>query len=51
MTQQMLPPRHTSAAPGLLGLSHLGITVLDIAAAQRFWTQALEAFEEPSQAR
>jgi len=31
----------TSAAPGITGLSHLGITVSDIAAAQNFWTQVM----------
>ena len=28
----------TNSSPGLLGMSHLGITVTDIPAAQRFWT-------------
>jgi glyoxylase I family protein len=31
----------TEAAPGLLGLSHLGITVRDLPAAQRFWTSVM----------
>jgi len=31
----------TSAAPGLTGLSHLGITVSNIAATQEFWTQVM----------
>jgi catechol 2,3-dioxygenase-like lactoylglutathione lyase family enzyme len=30
-----------SVAPGLIGLSHLGITVSDIAATQKFWTQVM----------
>jgi glyoxylase I family protein len=28
----------TNTGPGLLGLSHLGVTVRDVPAAQRFWT-------------
>ncbi len=30
-----------AAAPGLLGLSHLGLTVRDVPAAQRFWTSVM----------
>src|SRR3954451_8524877 len=30
-----------AAAPGLVGLSHLGITVSDVAAAQSFWTHVM----------
>jgi catechol 2,3-dioxygenase-like lactoylglutathione lyase family enzyme len=29
------------AGPGILGISHLGITVRDIPAAQRFWTSVM----------
>ena len=31
----------TDAAPGILGLSHLGFTVRDVPAAQRFWTSVM----------
>jgi len=31
----------SEAVPGLLGLSHLGFTVSDMPAAQRFWTQVM----------
>jgi catechol 2,3-dioxygenase-like lactoylglutathione lyase family enzyme len=31
----------TDTAPAILGLSHLGITVRDIPAAQRFWTSVM----------
>lgn len=31
----------SGGAPGLLGLSHLGLTVPDVPAAQRFWTSIM----------
>ena len=31
----------TDTGPGILGISHLGITVRDIPAAQRFWTSVM----------
>lgn len=31
----------TSSEPGLLGLSHIGITVCDVPAAHRFWTDVM----------
>jgi len=34
-------PVRTNTGPGLLGLSHLGITVRDIPATQRFWTEVM----------
>ena len=41
-TQAISPPDTTTDAdPGILGISHLGITVRDIPAAQRFWTSVM----------
>jgi len=42
-TRQATSPTDASIdpGPGLLGLSHLGITVRDIPAAQRFWTSVM----------
>ena len=42
-TQGVLPSESapTEAGPGILGLSHLGITVRDVPAAQRFWTSVM----------
>lgn len=34
-------PAQTLDSPGLLGLSHLGITVRDMPAAQQFWTSVM----------
>jgi catechol 2,3-dioxygenase-like lactoylglutathione lyase family enzyme len=31
----------TTTGPGLLGMSHLGLSVRDISAAQRFWTDVM----------
>ena len=42
MTQQIfLESGNKTAAPALLGLSHLGLTVTDIPAAQKFWTEVM----------
>ena len=45
MTSPTQAPSPTDAAndtgPGILGISHLGITVRDIPAAQRFWTSVM----------
>ena len=42
-TQRMRPgdAAPTDAAPAILGLSHLGLTVRDVPAAQRFWTSVM----------
>jgi catechol 2,3-dioxygenase-like lactoylglutathione lyase family enzyme len=42
-TSQATSPTDTATdtGPGILGISHLGITVRDIPAAQRFWTSVM----------
>ena len=42
-TQRVLPGESapTETGPGILGLSHHGITVRDVPAAQQFWTSVM----------
>ena len=41
MTAVQESPQESSTAPGISGLSHLGITASDIVSAQMFWTQVM----------